>query len=102
MEGRRGKREEARAAAYRRVRLHPRIAPADTQQQSPQRGHPGGRDHGHVQLRQPLHQRTAHRAAAHGMERRGAGRDKGEQYNTDPHRTAVHQHHRDHADQACA
>lgn len=36
----------------------PRIAPADTQQQSPQRGHPGGRDHGHVQLRQPLHQRT--------------------------------------------
>ena len=31
----RGKREEARAAAYRRVRLHPRIAPADAQQQSP-------------------------------------------------------------------
>ncbi len=54
MESRRGKREEAVLVAYRRVRLHPRIAPADTQQQSPQRGHPGGRDHGHVQLRQPL------------------------------------------------
>ncbi len=35
MESCRGKREEARAAAYRRVRLHPRIAPADAQQQSP-------------------------------------------------------------------
>lgn len=34
-------------------------------------------------------------------ERRGAGRDKGEQYNTDPHRTAVHQYRRNYSNQAC-
>ena len=41
-----------------------------------------GRDNGHVQLRQPLHQRATHRAAAHGMERRGTGCDKGQQHYT--------------------
>ncbi len=57
MEGRRGERQEA--CTRRRTVVSdftPGIAPADTQQQSPERGHPGGRDNGHVQLRQPLHQ----------------------------------------------
>ena len=100
MESRGRKTEETCPETYCRLDSL-RIAFADPPQQPGKRGHSGGRDHGHVQFRQPLHERAAHRTASDRMEWRGFGCYQVNSPCSCTHRASMYKHHRDHADQAC-